>query len=349
MDALERRIRVRREATEWWVELQAPGVPVERRKQFVEWIRESPGHVSELLQVAQTHDCLADFESWMKISTVGAELDADDETVVRLSQRSPSPVVEATDKRRVFSRAWTITGIAASALLALGISLWMSLSGQTIVTARGELRQVALSDGSVLQVAPQSQIRVKLAPNSKRVIVLERGRVLFKVAKDAHRPFLVYANNTEARAVGTAFAVEKSDNYVAVTVAEGTVAVSSQPNGASRTDQHSRSAVLTVNQQATIRRSSDSVEVRSVNSQQLLAWASGHLVFDEVPLRQVLAEFNRYNQVQMQVADDELANRNISGTFTASDLDTFLAFIRVVAKVDVIEDEARNVTIVAKR
>jgi transmembrane sensor len=96
--------------------------------------------------------------------------------------------------------------------------------GQIIDTERGERREVSLNDGSLVQVDPESHLRLKFEDQSRNVY-LERGRALFHVAKNLNRPFLVHANGTVVCAVGTAFGVERQKQGIVVTVAEGTVAV----------------------------------------------------------------------------------------------------------------------------
>jgi len=355
MDANERRALAGREAAEWWTEMQAADMPLERRKAFVEWLRESALHVAEMLHVLEAHDGLAHFKRWAHIDTAGWEHDQTDDTVVELSTIASRPSASSDhhgtlqEKKHWSKRASYLAGIAASSLLVLGVSLWLTLSGQTIETRRGERLELALSDGSVLQVDPETRMRVKLHDSDGRVVILEHGRALFRVAKDPERPFMVRANGTTARAVGTSFAVETQMQDVIVTVAEGKVAVSVPPLAGSNNGEPEIAAMLIADQQLTVGGSSASPSVRKVDSERALAWASGRLVFEHTLLPQVLNEFNRYNRVQMRVEDDDLAERRISGTFNASDPDSFLAFIRTVAHVEVVRDDARNLLITPGR
>ena len=119
---------------------------------------------------------------------------------------------------------WTM---AAAMLVMIGTAALLLSSGRAgvIQTERGERREVALADGSVVQVDPETRLRVKYEEHVRRVY-LEHGRAFFHVAKNAERPFLVESNDTAVRAVGTAFAVEQRDNAtILVTVAEGKVAI----------------------------------------------------------------------------------------------------------------------------
>nr|WP_298721324.1 FecR domain-containing protein [uncultured Steroidobacter sp.] len=350
MDVNERRARAGREAAEWWTEMQAAELSLERREAFVDWLRESPVHVSEMLQVLEVHDGLAHFKRWAQIGTGATEQDDASDTIVALpslpARSAPSPFgATRYEQKHRFGRTSYLVGIAASALLAVGVSFWLGVSGQIIETERGERREVALSDGSVLQVDPETRMRVKLRDDSQRLVILEHGRALFRVAKDPERPFMVRANGTVARAVGTSFAVETQMRDVIVTVAEGKVAVSVPPLPGKNDVDAELAAMLIADQQLTVAGSGASPSVRRVDSQRELAWASGRLVFEHTPLSRVLHEFNRYNQVQMRIDDAQLAERRISGTFDASDPESFLAFIRTVAHVEVVRDNARNLVI----
>ncbi len=121
---------------------------------------------------------------------------------------------------------WRKMAIAASVLLAVGLGFVAEdrLPGR-IETARGEVRRVALADGSTLFMNGDTLLQVRFSDGQRR-IVLRRGEASFKVAHDAARPFVVEAGNVSARAVGTDFTVGRAaDGDIAVTVAEGRVKV----------------------------------------------------------------------------------------------------------------------------
>jgi transmembrane sensor len=219
MDASDRRKRVAEEAAEWWVTLQGE-VTRAQREHYVDWLRESSVHVAEMLHVAQVHGAL---EQWSGIPIDGSR--EEDENIVALPSSVHRPEAQRirseTRPRRHF--VWTM----AAALLVITSTAAVLLfggRGGVIQTERGERREVALADGSVVQVDPETRLRIKYEGRVRRVF-LDHGRALFHVAKNAERPFLVESNNTTVRAVGTAFAVEQQANAVLVTVAEGKVAV----------------------------------------------------------------------------------------------------------------------------
>jgi transmembrane sensor len=370
MDASDRRRRAAEEAAEWWVLLQGE-VSRKEREDYVDWLRESAVHVAEMLRIAQLHGALEKFQRWSEIPTDGGDAEG---TVVPLV----TPTHTASPPPAHRPRHWRLAvSVAAVLLVVAGLTAWflIGLWGQVIETQRGERRQVALTDGSVVQVDPETRLKVDYAAHVRRV-VLERGRALFHVAKNSERPFLVQVRDTTVRAVGTAFAVEEADHTVVVTVAEGRVAVlrgrvtespspdttSAQKTAASavkRVDKAARSdeprlsggaateIILTANQQVTVAGAGTAEPVREVDSGRVLSWAEGRLIFENESVERAVSEFNRYNRIQLAVNDAALAQRPISGVFSASDPESFVAFIQSVAAVRVTRNEADDISIEA--
>jgi ferric-dicitrate binding protein FerR (iron transport regulator) len=92
-------------------------------------------------------------------------------------------------------------------------------------TGRGEIRQVALADGSSIMLAPLSSISIT-ETQSGRSARLDDGEALLSIAHDGKRPFKLLANGGEIDDIGTTFAVTVKPDRVIVTVVEGLVAVS---------------------------------------------------------------------------------------------------------------------------
>jgi len=342
MDPTERRTRVTEEAADWWVRLRAQDPRREEREQFVDWLRESPVHVAEMLRIAQVHGAIESFERWTDIAIDGA---TDRAEVIALRAEDPNGDGAA---RRSWSKLWI--GSLAAGVCALSIAVaWYATDyfGRTISTDRGERREVTLADGSVVQVSPESTLRVSLDEHERR-ITLERGAALFRVSKDARRPFVVEVDGALVRAVGTAFGVERRKRGVIVTVSEGRVEV--KPHAIAKP---ARPFTLVAGEQIAVPRAGDAampldiaqIEVRKVDSSRELAWAEGRLIFESEPIAEVIDEFNRYNRVQLYVTDESLARRPVSGVFDASDPESFIAFVETVASVRVLRQEDRSITL----
>lgn len=63
------------------------------------------------------------------------------------------------------------------------------------------------------------------------------------------------------------------------------------------------------------------------------AWPQGEIVFDDAPLGEAVAEYNRYLERKLTIADPEIARLRIGGRFTSSDPSDFLAALQTVLPV----------------
>ena len=353
MDGNERRDRAGTEAIEWWLRLEAGQMSGEDRLAYVEWLRESPLHVSEMLRMGQLHAVLDEFQDWDQIPS--GDTGKADDSIVPFDRGVNASQARASGPRRY---RWLAAAAGAVAVAALGVWISNFTAQQTIQTGRGERRGVILSDGSMLRIDPESRLRIHMERHL-RDVRLEQGRAVFRVAKDSTRPFLVHSGPTVVRAVGTEFGVEQARDGVVVTVAAGKVAVFPVDNPPSGDPSRSRGGAgqdgdpygaansevfLTAGQQVTVPRSGAAEAVRQVDSADALAWADGRLVFQNSRVADVVEQFNRYNLVQLHVGDQQLANRLVNGVFDANEPDSFISVIRTIASVRV-EKRGQEVTL----
>jgi transmembrane sensor len=79
-----------------------------------------------------------------------------------------------------------------------------SIQWQEAVNSTDKPLSVKLEDGSLVNLSPKSSIRYYIL--DKRIIHLQ-GEAVFKVAKDANRPFTVFSDHIATTALGTQFIV----------------------------------------------------------------------------------------------------------------------------------------------
>lgn len=195
---------------------------------------------------------------------------------------------------------------------------------ERIETAIGEIRRVPLKDGSLAAVNTQTRLAVSLRPEIRQVSI-QQGEAWFQVAHDRARPFIVEAGDVRVKAVGTAFSVRRTSNGADVQVTEGVVEVWSVGDEANvrRVSAGARTFVSDTTGPAPAAEASVAID-RS------LSWRNGQLVFDGDTLGQAAAEFNRYNTVQVEVADPALAQEKMIGRFRTNEPD---AFARAAAQI----------------
>lgn len=264
----------------------------------------------------------------------------------------PSPsraVIDAEIVKRTPRRRWAI-GLAATAVVAIvcaGGLIWRAYERtgwHEYTTDYGGLSRIVLDDGSVVNLNTNSLMRVQLTPELRHV-VLERGEALFKVAHDKNRPFDVDAGTTTVRAVGTEFSVRVREpagpssggKDIEVLVKEGRVAIDPPKNNAKPIERAAalpRSmSTLSAGEAVTITAKRVTTELPQMQVQRVaeadvdrkLSWTEGRLWFERQTLKDVVAEFNRYNRRQMVIADPAIENLRIGGGFEATDPESFIA------------------------
>jgi transmembrane sensor len=235
-------------------------------------------------------------------------------------------------------------GIAAIGVLGSGLSWLILREGQERYTSGiGEVRRIALEDGSTVLLNTASEVTVRLS-KQQRDVRLVRGEALFEVAHDKFRPFIVQANDTAVRAVGTAFAVRLDAAQVDVTVTEGVVEVadSKTMSGLGVATQASKFEVkrVTAHERVVIARSRapDIEPIAPAQADRQLAWRAGMVSFDGESLQTAVAEINRHNRRQIVVDDPALASMPVVGIFRATDLEGFAAAAAAALKARAIPD-----------
>lgn len=324
----ERRRQAAEQAAEWLVALRSDKLSGKERSEYLEWLRESPLHIAEMLRVSQVDQALAECTLW---SECAAAEDCTNHNVVSLHElKDAMPRREANGFSLL--RWGSAAGLAALAIL--GTWLFIGQDQLVVRTQVGERRVLTLADGSTVDVAPATELRVRLE-KKQRLIFLKRGQAYFHVAKNPIRPFIVNAGQTSVRAVGTAFDVSRGTSGITVTVVEGRVAVIREHTNFERLveQQPPRTAdvLLRANEQAVVTPSAEKVPVRKVNGAAEVAWTDGTLIFNNEPLVEVVRRFNTYNYQQIQILDRALAMRRVTGVFKASDPESLIAFVRLMA------------------
>ena len=342
-----------------WLTERAAGFSTAQKREFERWCRADPCHAAA---VARLEAACALLE---KMPLVRAEL---------------QPVVEFPVKPRVMAPVkkfpvLRVVGAMAAALALAAFGWWQwarpPSSAQLYATSTGGYERVVLADGSVVELNANSEVRVDLLPGERRVALVQ-GEAHFTVAHDTARPFIVSAHGVAVRAVGTAFNVRLAVTAVEVLVTEGKVAVSEvervDPNGlaASAEPKPTRwgqrvpppDTLLSANERtvipfappkylAVLPTSAPVVEPIAPDAlRAALSWQERKLVFSETPLRDVVAQFNRRNRLQLLLGDAALAERPVGGTFAADNVE---GFVRLLAGSGSITVERRDETTVVLR
>lgn len=241
--------------------LAADGNPSWDDPELVAWLRQSPGHREAFAEVSAI---------WFAADQLEAS-DLNDHFETALG---PEPVPAASSRRGRWPLVATgLLALVAALLLPALPKQWAGLQAD-FVTRAGQVQSLELGDGSSLQLAGDSAI--SLLP-SGRGVLLHYGDIFLDVEHDATRPFVVESSEATVTVLGTRFGVSWRDRIHRAGVIEGRVAV-----------QHGESSTVELSRGQFARDGQRIPDPGRV--QRYFGWSSGNLVFDDVPLSEVLEQ-----------------------------------------------------------
>ncbi|MEQ8559183.1 MAG: FecR domain-containing protein [Henriciella sp.] len=269
-------------------------------REFANWLNKNTAHRVAFLRMLST---------WRRAERL---------TVLRGAETTP---------RRTFVRRPIVQALAAAACVAMAVVGFTSLevfgsrpeapAPLRYQTAHGDIRTINLKDGSVLTLNTDTSITVAFS-DKERQVDLFKGEVFFDVAPDPGRPFRIDAGDGQVEVLGTSFGVERREAGVEVAVSEGTVWLSN--TGAAKQS----ASVLKPGMIGYA--SPDGLIVESSGLETVasrLLWRDGRLRFDNTPLTEAAAEFNRYNSTRLVIADEATGAIEIGGTFPVDNVEAF--------------------------
>lgn len=332
------------EACAWLIKLDGDHAPSDRElRELREWLDRSPVHHEELKRLALF---------WNRLNVLT-------DLAVPLEKPDAGKKHSLIKGLRGLLPDFGPAGITAVSILA-GFVLVLALTIQPdssisdnglYETAISQQQSWTFADGSTLLLNTNSQIRVDYDEQYRDVYLL-KGEVYFSVAKNAERPFRVYAGNGRVQAVGTAFSVYLKDSAIDVTVTEGSVALASvnqlqeslkpidrlpKPGASVEEANVKVLGMLEAGQSTTIRpaahdqagkHTSYTLDViKNIDHQEMAkrtSWQRGLLTFAGEPLERVVDEISRYTTVSIEISDPAVKAIKIGGQFPVGKTDAML-------------------------
>ena len=242
-------------------------------------------------------------------------------------------------RRRSWARWQPAAAAAVLLLLTAGAALFFlppsSPSGETIMyaSARGEVKEFRLPDGSAMTLDADSAAIGRFSANS-RSVVLQQGRAFFAVAPDKSRPFSVAAAGRRVVAVGTRFDVNLTTDGLTVTLLDGEVNIESL-------DPAQMPVTLKPGQQYVDRLGKATIQSIGAASENAISWRQGLINFVDQPLIEAAAVMNRYSLDQITISDPGVASLRVSGQFRAGDTQRFAETLAEIHRLRTVRDANR--------
>lgn len=191
---------------------------------------------------------------------------------------------------------------------------------QVFATPIGGRETITLADGSQIELNTNSEIRL---PKGSRQATLVRGEAYFQIKHDPQHPFTLDAGDHRIVDLGTKFVVRQANSSLEVALVEGRARVESASGAVNQ-----KSAVLNPGDVAIATRDDLTVTRKPASAlADTLSWRSGFVVFHHMTLREAASELNRYNAVQIVLADEGAAKRIFGGKFRTTDSDRFTSVV----------------------
>jgi len=274
------------------------------RRRFEEWNAEDQAELENWLGESMSHRVAF----WRLEATL-----ARTNRLAALQSRNPVNQSRMAERGKAALKIAAVVSITAFA--GLGTAYLFTRDGSKLYsTPVGGHEILSLRDGSTIELNTDTSVRLDA---SQRSATLEHGEAYFQIQHDAEHPFVLKVAGHVVTDLGTKFLVRSAGQRVEVSLIEGMARIEAK-------EKPSQEALLTPGDFAVA--TADELEVRRQQPaavKQELGWRRGVIVFDNTSLADAAAEFNRYNDTKLIVADPEIGRMKIGATFPAHDVERF--------------------------
>jgi transmembrane sensor len=194
----------------------------------------------------------------------------------------------------------------------------------TIYAPQGSRVAFNLPDGTTGMLNSCSKLSYTLPFNVKRQVQLE-GEAWFEVFHDEEHPFEISTGNSLVKVLGTSFNLSAypSDNYVEIVLQNGEVEFQNF---------ESNNKVLMIPSERLV--CQNGITTRSVaDAGKYNSWTEGKLVFRGDPMAEVARRIERWYNVKVVIADNELDNYSFRATFIDDKLEEVLRCISLTSPI----------------
>ena len=247
---------------------------------------------------------------------------------------SKESILERARQRKLKKRVRTGTALSLLGIFSGIFLLNPSYEQYEVRTQKGQQKSITLADGSQIMLNTNTVLRVQQRIRSRQ-IQLVQGEANFTVKhienrllKPLERRFEVLAGEIHVIDVGTVFNVDKHNQTDAsVTVIRGEVMAGIR---------NSKAPMIHLTKNQSLRNYGQTLAtVEQASLEQVQAWQTGHVVFNQTSLLLALQNFQRYSDFHVHIEDKELNDLRITGQFKTQSVQQFMQVLPYVAPLDV--------------
>ena len=246
-------------------------------------------------------------------------------------------------RKEAVTRFYKYAAVVFVALLLGSIGYYIGFVNQKpaqtyqIVTAEKQvLNEYVLPDGSVVTLNWNSQLEFPEQFSDSIREVSITGEAFFDVKPNPDKPFVINAGNAQVKVLGTSFNVSAypANEIVEVVVETGKVQVIRKIPDLQTTI---NDVLLVPGEKGTLYSKSNLLE-KSVNANpNFIAWKTHDLIFNEVPLKEVIQCLEKVYHTDIQLLEPELNHLVYTGHFDQKPVDFVLDVIRLTFNLNLSE------------
>ncbi|MFZ1798367.1 MAG: FecR domain-containing protein [Chitinophagaceae bacterium] len=284
------------------------------------WLQESPENVRLAAEAKKIYEDTVIHENLSPVKMLHTE------------ERFVQAIFHPVKKLVPFYKNKKVLSVAAAFILIIFTALIYFVSGPTqtkLQTAKGELSQKVLPDGS--EVTLNAKSRIAFAKNwqtgTTREVWLE-GEAFFHVAKTPQKSrFIVHAGNCDIIVTGTKFNVVNKNGITQVLLDEGSVTLQTKDG---------KEINMKPGDFAQVK--NNDIQKETVAREKVLAWKDHKLVFDNTKLEDAVAMINTQYDTHITIADSSIAQTTITGILPNDNLDVLLSSLEATMNFKVVRN-----------
>ncbi len=305
----------------------------EEQNQLDNWLSESEENRKEANVLKKTWELSSNFSKDFEVN-LDAEfaqlqnrIDADEKGNVKEAIVKTMPVARK-------STWWKPLSVAAAVLLLAGAFFIFNQNSESVEmlaleTLEGEVKEVALADGSKVWLNENSSLSYPDAMNGDERRVTLKGEAFFDITKNPSKPFIIDTRDAEVKVLGTSFEVRAMDDETKTEVVVKTGKVSLGKKN------EVKPLILTKNQKGVYNNKTQGYvrsEVKDLNS---ISWQSRVLEFNDVPLEKVLTDIGNHFDIKVTLENQDLLKCKFNSIFMDKDQGFVLKAVSNVFKMKI--------------
>ncbi|MCD6354201.1 MAG: FecR domain-containing protein [Prolixibacteraceae bacterium] len=244
---------------------------------------------------------------------------------------------EALAKFYKYAAIILITLLLGSAGFYVGFRNMIAPSSEIILTGNQVLDNFVLPDGTVVALNNNSKLSY---PEKFSDVVREvtlSGEAFFDVTPNPKKPFVIHAGNAQVKVLGTSFNVRAypKSEIVEVVVASGKVQVTGNSANVVR---KKPTVYLVPGEKGTLSNENNKLKKSTNTDPNFLAWKTHNLVFEKIPLSQVVECLENIYHIKIRLKEPELNHLLLTAQFENKPVDFILNVLRLTFKLDLSEE-----------